>query len=168
VIIMAGRSETEESEVENLETSKTAIFQLLKTDTQFRDEVKEAIRQVLRPQFDAIIHEFIPAIHIDDVAKQFPGCKHSVWYHYDTSGAVYGAPSEVEVDILSNDEVTYMCQIRNVISQADVLTMVRIGKLYASNITAGSLRCIMVCHGITPKVRRMAERAKIDILIASR
>eukprot|EP01125_Pyxidicula_operculata_P014722 TRINITY_DN4938_c0_g1_i2.p1 TRINITY_DN4938_c0_g1~~TRINITY_DN4938_c0_g1_i2.p1 ORF type:complete len:169 (-),score=32.44 TRINITY_DN4938_c0_g1_i2:24-530(-) len=151
----------------NINSQKANILRLLKSDPQFRDEIKQTVRQILRPKFESILNEFVPQINIEDVInKHFPGCKHSTWRYFDDSQG--NTTNDIEIKTINKGNTVYLCDIRNVVTPPDVLTLIRVGKQYKMQNPKASLRCVVVTHGVTPKARTMAEKAHIDLIVTSK
>eukprot|EP01124_Arcella_intermedia_P001870 TRINITY_DN11034_c0_g1_i1.p1 TRINITY_DN11034_c0_g1~~TRINITY_DN11034_c0_g1_i1.p1 ORF type:complete len:177 (+),score=16.88 TRINITY_DN11034_c0_g1_i1:3-533(+) len=159
------RVDTENEEDDLLtEQCKLRLLQLIKTD-QFREELKDTIRHLVRPKLDTLLQEYVHPIFIEDVLKQFPGFQHRVWLHTDDSGTAFGLSADLELDVFFNDEETYLIQIRNVIQDTDILTMLKVGNVFKDLCQTPVLKAVVVCHAIHPKIRRLAERSKIDVLL---
>jgi hypothetical protein len=153
------------SEASNHEAA--AILDMLQHDKQFRDEVKEMIRSVIRGQFDQLRQEIAPSVDIADVAaKQFPGQEVTNWKRFDDSGIVYGRPSEVQLRVVTKNSVSCILETREVATPIDIQHLIRVGKFFLSSNPKQVVRCMLVTRSLNPKTQRMAERAKIEVLIA--
>jgi len=140
---------------------------LLQNDKQFRDEVKEMIRGVIRSQFEQLRNEIVPVVDIREVAsKQFPGSEVVLWKRFDDAGLVYGKPSEIQLNVITKNSISYIIETKDVASPIDIQYLIRAGKFYSQQNPRQVMRCLLVTRSLNPKTQRMAERAKIEVFLA--
>lgn len=102
----------------------------------------------------------------DIVMKQFPGQEIVSWKRFDESGIVFGKPSEVELHVVTKNSVSYIVETREVANPLDIQHLIRVGKFFTIQNPKQVVRCLLVTRSLNPKTQRMAERAKIEVLIA--
>jgi len=105
---------------------------------------------------------------LDSVAiiqREFPGSQLSQWSHQDAQGQVYGFPETIEVDVIKHNNMSYLCSIRESVDIADVVFLIRIGRLYKSINPQSSLACVIISRDISARAKSIADRCKMKCII---
>jgi len=154
----------------NLVTDKGVIMQLLKTDKDFRDEIKNIIRESVRSELLSFKEQYFRPIDSDRIiSEQFQGCTKTKWTQKDEEGIVFGNPGDIEVDLIQNNEVTYIYEVKSIVSIGDIFNILRVGKFFRSrNQNIPRLRCVFIANSIDPRAKLLAEASKIDIIYAEK
>jgi len=108
-----------------------AVLRLVRTDPDFRKELRDVIFETLQPEIDKLRDEMVAASagekpKLDSAAiiqREFPGSQLSQWTHQDAQGQVYGFPETIEVDVIKHNNMSYLCSIREV-RKGNTITMV--------------------------------------------
>eukprot|EP00029_Vermamoeba_vermiformis_P009775 TRINITY_DN4995_c0_g1_i1.p1 TRINITY_DN4995_c0_g1~~TRINITY_DN4995_c0_g1_i1.p1 ORF type:complete len:279 (+),score=24.48 TRINITY_DN4995_c0_g1_i1:33-839(+) len=100
------------------------------------------------------------------VEREFPGSDLQLWKYYDQKGTIYGYPEEIEIDLIKHFDNNYLCDTRDSVDIGDVVTLIRIGKLYKTVNPTHSLACVVIAKTISEKAQKIATRANIRIINA--
>jgi len=97
------------------------VLRLVRTDPDFRKELRDVIFETLQPEIDKLREELAASASertkLDPqtiIQREFPGAQLSQWTHQDTQGQVYGFPETIEVDVIKHNNMSYLCSIREV------------------------------------------------------
>jgi hypothetical protein len=108
--------------------SKEDVLRLIRTDAQFRSELRDVITEFLQPEIERLKEELLrelppgSAQAVDRpkldaasiIQKEFPGSDMSPWVHQDAAGVVYGFPETIEIDVIKHNNMSYLCSVREV------------------------------------------------------
>lgn len=108
--------------------SKEDVLRLIRTDPQFRNELRDVITEFLQPEIEKLKEELLrelppgSAQAIDRpkldahsiIQKEFPGSEMAPWTHQDAAGVVYGFPETIEIDVIKHNNMSYLCSVREV------------------------------------------------------
>eukprot|EP01122_Echinamoeba_exundans_P015736 TRINITY_DN761_c0_g1_i2.p1 TRINITY_DN761_c0_g1~~TRINITY_DN761_c0_g1_i2.p1 ORF type:complete len:207 (+),score=33.69 TRINITY_DN761_c0_g1_i2:175-795(+) len=108
--------------------SKEDVLRLIRTDAQFRSELRDVITEFLQPEIEKLKEELLrelppgsaqtvdrPKLEAASIIqKEFPGSEMSPWVHQDTAGVVYGFPETIEIDVIKHNNMSYLCSVREV------------------------------------------------------
>lgn len=72
----------------------------------------------------------------------------------------------MELRIITKNSITYIIETREVAVPLDIQHLIRVGKFFSSLNPRQVVRCMLVTRSLNPKTQRMAERAKIELLLA--
>jgi hypothetical protein len=109
------------------------VLRLLRTDPEFRRELKDVIMEFMEPEVQRLRDEMqqmaaeanssggssaakppLSGSKEGIIAKEFPGSEASLWTHQDAQGQVYGFPETIEVDLIKHNNMSYLCNVRDV------------------------------------------------------
>jgi hypothetical protein len=108
-----------------------AIVKLVRTDPDFRNELKTVIAEALQPDLDKLRTELMsqmsasnaaaatsnvppPMDHDAIIQREFPGAILEEWSHHDEQGSVYGFAETVTTHIIRHNNMAYLCDIKDV------------------------------------------------------
>lgn len=89
------------------------------------------------------------------------------WSYRDEEGFVYGAASDVEVDLVVRDKAHILMEVKSRVSAGDVSELYRIGELYR-RVTGVKPRLLILGGFIDFKARGVAERLGVEVRPISR
>lgn len=89
------------------------------------------------------------------------------WSYRDEKGFVYGAPSDVEVDVVVRDDVHILMEVKSRVSAGDVSEIARIGELY-HKVTGVKPRLLILGGFIDFRAREVAEKLGVEVRPISR
>eukprot|EP01130_Rhizamoeba_saxonica_P017236 TRINITY_DN8273_c0_g1_i1.p1 TRINITY_DN8273_c0_g1~~TRINITY_DN8273_c0_g1_i1.p1 ORF type:complete len:1053 (-),score=242.44 TRINITY_DN8273_c0_g1_i1:20-3178(-) len=136
-------------------------------EEEIRHELKHLIRLQVRKNLRNLRNQIIPPIDIASIVlNNFPGCTMRRWSHFDETGAVFGLPSDVEIDLIENNEVVYLTLVKQITSPVDILHMVRLGHYYGYLHPNDTLKSVIITKSCQEKARELADKYQVDILIA--
>ncbi len=84
------------------------------------------------------------------------------WVYYDSSGAIYGKPSVIEVDVVVKDGEHVLVEVKSSISRGDIYEFWRIAELYRK-VTGAAPRLVVVSPYVDSKARELAESLGIEV-----
>jgi hypothetical protein len=156
--------------------TKEAVINVLK-DPDFRNELNKMISSLIHTEFakmfESLKAELSPFVYKAGinlkklVEHEFPGGELTQWKCFDQKGVIYGYPEEVEIDIIKHYDNIYLCDIRESVDIGDVVSMIRIGRLYKATNADAVVACVMVTKQATPKAQQVASRANIRIILVN-
>lgn len=97
-----------------------ALLKLVKTDQDFRNDLKAVIVEALKPELDKLKDELLVShrkkqLDSDEIIKrEFPGASLEKWSHMDEQATVYGFKEMVNVDLIRYNNISYICCIKQV------------------------------------------------------
>lgn len=108
-----------------------AIIKLVRTDPDFRNELKSVIAEALQPDLAKLKSELMGQMSANNAAaatsnipppmdyesiiqRDFPGSVLEEWSHNDESGSVYGFAETVSSHLIKHNNMTYLCDIKEV------------------------------------------------------
>jgi len=108
-----------------------AIVRLVKSDHDFRNELKNVIAEALQPDLEKLRSELLnqmsannavaassnvppPMDHDAIIQRDFPGAVLEEWSHVDEQGSVYGFAETVTSHIIRHNNMAYLCDIKDV------------------------------------------------------
>lgn len=142
---------------------------IVKNDPEFRKELRAMIADALRTELQRLRTELLgitdASFNLNDILqKEFAGCQITKWNYFDDKGSVYGFAETIDVDVIKRGNDTFLCNIKETIDIADVVLLIRIGKLYRNVNPNITLSCVIITRHITPKARKICELSKIKVL----
>jgi hypothetical protein len=160
-----------------------AIVRLVKSDADFRNELKNVIAEALQPDLEKLKQELLGQMSANNVAaatshvpppldhdaiiqRDFPGATLEDWSHHDEQGSVYGFAETVSSHIIRHNNMAYLCDIKDSIDISDVVFLIRIGKLYKSLNPSSALACVLICRYISPRAKILADKCKMKTILA--
>src|SRR5690554_1706322 len=97
--------------------SKTEVLNFFKTSPELQSEfnllVAEVIQEELNKTYETIKKGTSPSL-ISLYAKArntYPEAEFSKWSFKDEKGLIYGFPALVEIDVIKNNNNTFLCEI---------------------------------------------------------
>jgi len=149
-----------------------SVLRLVRTDPDFRRELKDVISEMIKEDLDRLREEMsnggVEKPKLDAaaiVAREFPGAQLTTWSHQDAQGQVYGFPETIEVELIRHNSMAYLCSIRESVDIADVVFLIRIGRLYKSINPQSALACIIIARTITDRAKGIADRCKMKTIL---
>lgn len=108
-----------------------AIVRLVKSDQDFRNELKNVIAEALQPDLEKLRSELLsqmsasnaaaassnvppPMDHEAIIQRDFPGAVLEEWSFLDEQGSVYGFAETVSSHIIRHNNMAYLCDIKEV------------------------------------------------------
>lgn len=108
-----------------------AIIKLVRTDPDFRNELKSVIAEALQADMGKLKSELMgqmsgnnaaaasshvppPMDYLSIIQRDFPGASLEEWSHNDEAGSVYGFAETVTSHIIKQNNMTYLCDIKEV------------------------------------------------------
>lgn len=108
-----------------------AIVRLVKSDADFRNELKNVIAEALQPDLEKLKSELLaqmsannasaaasnsppPLDHEAIIQRDFPGATLEEWSHHDEQGSVYGFAETVSSHIIRHNNMAFLCDIKDV------------------------------------------------------
>lgn len=107
------------------------IVRLVKSDPDFRNELKNVIAEALQPDLEKLRSDLLaqmsannaaaassnvpPPLDYDSIIQRdFPGAALEEWSHHDEQGSVYGFAETVSSHIIRHNNMAYLCDIKDV------------------------------------------------------
>lgn len=107
------------------------IVRLVKSDPDFRNELKNVIAEALQPDLERLRAELLaqmssnnaaaassnmppPLDHEALIQREFPGSSVEEWSHHDEQGSVYGFAETVSSHIIRHNNMAFLCSIKDV------------------------------------------------------
>lgn len=97
-----------------------SILKLVKTDQDFRNDLKAVIAETIKPELDKLKEELIAStekkkLNAEEIIeREFPGSTLEKWTHMDEQAVVYGFKEMISVDMIRYNNVSYLCCIKQV------------------------------------------------------
>ncbi|MCS7094777.1 MAG: DUF3782 domain-containing protein [Thaumarchaeota archaeon] len=91
------------------------------------------------------------------------GLRVSRWTAWDEKGAVYGYPSEVEVDVAITDDKVVLIEVKSAIRESDVVTFYRKALIYGEKEGKAPDRLLIVTPFPEEKALESARRLGIEV-----
>lgn len=105
------------------------MLKLLRTDEEFRNEIKIIMKDALLTDLEKLRDDFIskeiekkptylnqpdPMDYETALQQQFPSYRLEEWSQLDQEGIVYGFPETINIRILYQSNLSFLCDIRDV------------------------------------------------------
>jgi len=81
---------------------------------------------------------------------------------YDEQGVVFGRPDQIELDIIINNGMLLICELKSSIDKAGMHIFERKARFYESRHNRKADRLIVISPMIDPKAQKLAERLNIE------
>jgi len=81
---------------------------------------------------------------------------------YDDSGAVFGRPDQVELDVIIKNGVLIICELKSSIDRAGMYSFERKARFYEQRHGTKADRLIVISPMIDARARRVAEHLNIE------
>jgi hypothetical protein len=82
---------------------------------------------------------------------------------FDDEGTVFGAPDQVEIDIIVRNGELILCELKSSMSKSDIYTFERKVQFYQRRHGRSATRKIVVSPMVRPEARPVAERLGIEV-----
>ena len=82
---------------------------------------------------------------------------------YDEKGEVFGRPDQVELDIIIQDGMLILCEIKSSISKAEMYTFVRKTEFYEKRHERKATRKLVISPMVDDRARQVAEKLEIEV-----
>ena len=129
------------------------IVRLVKSDPDFRNELKNVIAEALQPDLERLRADLQaqmssnnaaaassnmppPLDHEAIIQRDFPGATLEEWSHHDEQGSVYGFAETVSSHIIRHNNMAFLCDIKDVRSSPfNTRSLAFFGRGYPGNFT---------------------------------
>lgn len=82
---------------------------------------------------------------------------------YDASGMVFGAPDQVEIDVIVKNGEVILCELKSSLSKGDIYLFDRKAAFYAQRHQCTVTRKLAISPMVRPNARAVAERLGIEV-----
>jgi hypothetical protein len=82
---------------------------------------------------------------------------------YDDTGAVFGRPDQIELDLIIKNGLLIICEIKSSVSKADVYAFERKARWYEQRHARQADRLMIISPMIDARAREAARRLQIDM-----
>ncbi len=107
-----------------------------------RDELSIILREELESSFD------IKVLNVTD---------------YDDEGEVFGRPDQIEIDVIIQNRLLIVCEIKFSISKPDMYTLERKARFYEKHHNKTVDRMIAISPMVAPNAHKVAQDLGIEI-----
>lgn len=108
------------STINNNNVDVDALLRLVKSDQDFRNDLKAVIVEALKPELDKLKEDLLSStkkkkLNSEEIiAREFPGATLEKWSHMDEQAVVFGFKEMVNVDLIRYNNISYICCIKQV------------------------------------------------------
>jgi len=156
---------------------KFQMLSIFLDDAEFRQDIQEVLLKDLTAAISREMNEFKAALRNElaragggtggglpapkeAIQKHFPGKTVSVWTGSDVDGSVFGWPETVAIHTVVDGRNSFLADVRDVLTKADVATLLRVAKFYAQTTrSAQQPKLYLFARHIDDDSRAIAQRS---------